>query len=75
MSQKTSCSSFFSLNSASSTLRRGRISVPSIKSKGINTPCLLVRTSRFLVPHLTPDNLDHTIPFDSSILEMNFDFM
>lgn len=75
MSQKTTCSSFFTLNSASSTLRRGRISVPSIASNGINTPCLLVRTSRFLAPHLTPDNLDHTIPVDSSILEMNFDYM
>lgn len=75
MCQKTSCSSFFTLHSASVSLRRGKISVPSIESEGINTPCLLVRTSRFLAPHLTPDNLDHTVPADSSILEMNFDFM
>lgn len=70
-----SSSSFFSLTCATGTLRRGRISVPSIPSGGISTPCLLVRTSRFLPPHLTPDNIDHTIPADSSVLEMNFDFM
>ena len=68
-------SSFFTLQTATSTLRRGRISIPSILSGGVNTPCLLVRTSRFLPPHLTPDNIDHTIPADSSILEMNFDYM
>ena len=68
-------SSFFTLQSTTSTLRRGRISIPSISSGGVTTPCLLVRTSRFLPPHLTPDNIDHTIPADSSILEMNFDFM
>lgn len=71
----TNSTSFFTLHSASVTLRRGRISIPSISSGGVNTPCLLVRTSRFLPPHLTPDNIDHTVPADSSILEMNFDFM
>lgn len=67
--------SFFTLNSATGSLRRGMISVPSISSGNVSTPCLLIRTSRFLAPHLTPDNLDQTIPADSSILEMNFDFM
>lgn len=71
----TNSTSFFTLQSTSVTLRRGRIFIPSIGSGGVSTPCLLVRTSRFLPPHLTPDNIDHTIPADSSILEMNFDFM
>jgi hypothetical protein len=70
----TACN-FFSLHSVSSSIRRGRISVPSISSGGVSTPCLLIRTSRFLPSHLTPDNLDKTVPADSSILEMNLDYM
>lgn len=68
-------SSFFTLHSASSSMRAGRISVSSIVSGGVDTPCLLVKTSRFLPQHLTPDNLDHTLPCDKSILEMNIDYM
>ena len=68
-------SSFFTLQTTTATLRRGFISIPSISSGSVSTPCLLVRTSRFLPPHLTPDNIDHTLPADSCILEMNFDFM
>lgn len=65
----------FTLNSSTSSLRKGRISLNSIPSGGVDTPCLLVRTSRFLPQHLTPDNLDHTVPSDKSILEMNIDYM
>lgn len=68
-------SSFFTLQAASSSLRKGKIHIPSIDSGFVNTPCLLIRTSRFLAPHLTPDNLDDTVPADASILEMNFDYL
>lgn len=70
-------SSFFILNSVSTSIRRGRINLASSScvDRSVSTPCLLVRTSRFLPAHLTPDNLDRTLPLDSTILEMNIDYM
>ena len=75
MTDMTSSGLLFTLQSTSGSLRRGKIYFPSITNGFVNTPCLLIRTSRFLPKHLTPDNLDHTVPADGSILEMNFDYL
>ena len=59
--------------SASQKIRCGKIKLPG--GFDVATPALLVRTSRFLPNHLTPDNLDKCLPIGSSLMEMNIDHL